>query len=87
MEEQQIRSKLYDLMQDRFNDLGLKPNEIDENTSLLGQGIYDSLAFVEFIGDIEETFDVEIDFDEMDASEFTSIKSLINLIRKAMEPS
>jgi acyl carrier protein len=47
---------------------------------LLNQGILDSMSFLEFIVDIESAFNIELDFSELDPSEFTSIDNIVKLI-------
>ncbi len=56
------------------------PENFDRGKSLLEQGIFDSLSFLEFMVDLESTFDVELDFSELDPSEFTSVENLAKLI-------
>jgi len=56
------------------------PENFDSGKSLLEQGIFDSLSFLEFMVDLESTFDVELDFSELDPSEFTSVENLAKLI-------
>ena len=84
MEEKQIREKLYGLMENRLQRNNKKRGDIDENKSLLEQGIYDSMAFIEFIADVEEAFEIEIDFENLDADDFTSINQMTNLIQKSL---
>ncbi len=80
MKPEEIKSKLFKLMQPRLQRLGIQESDIDEHESLLGQGVFDSMAFIEFITQMEEEFDIEMDFEEMDASDFTSVSQLINII-------
>ncbi len=82
MNDKEIKEKLFSLMTSRLSVLGLKAEDVDENTSLLTQGVYDSMAFIEFIAKIEEYFDIELDFEELDASDFTSVEQLTLIIRQ-----
>jgi acyl carrier protein len=68
------------LLQPKLEELGLSINDIDIKESLLNQGILDSMSFLEFMVEIESTFNTEFDFSELDPSEFTSIDNLIKLI-------
>lgn len=85
MKEQEIKDTLYRLMTNRLQRKSKKPRDIDENKSLLEQGIYDSMAFIEFIADVEEAFEIEIDFENLDADDFTSINQMTNLIQKSID--
>ncbi len=84
MEVQQIKNTLYRLMENRLQRKNKKPGDIDEEKSLLEQGIYDSMAFIEFIADVEEAFEIEIDFENLDAADFTSVNQMIKLIENSL---
>lgn len=85
MEEKQIREELYGLMENRLRRNNKRPGDIDESKSLLEQGIYDSMAFIELIADVEEAFAIEIDFENLDAADFTSINQMTYLIQKSRD--
>ena len=78
--ENTTKNKLIELLQPKLEELGLLESDIDTKDSLLNQGILDSMSFLEFTVDIESTFNIEIDFSELDPSEFTSIDNLVKLI-------
>ena len=80
MNKEKIKEKIYALMKNRLKRLGMNTSDVDEYSSLLGQGIYDSMAFIELISEIEKCFDIEIDFEEMDASDFLSVNQIVNII-------
>lgn len=82
MDKNNITATLFSLMSERLKKLGITSGDIDLNESLLGQGIFDSMGFIEYIAEIEETFDIEIDFEEMDAEDFTSIEQLTAIIEQ-----
>ncbi len=81
MKPEEIKIKLFELMHPRLQRLGIQETDIDENESLLAQGVFDSMAFIEFITRMEEEFDIEMDFEEMDASDFTSVSQLTDIIK------
>ena len=60
----------------------LKKAEITDNFDLLDGGLIDSLGILELITAIEDHFEIEIDFENLDAEEFTIIGSLCNYIEK-----
>ncbi|MED7787522.1 acyl carrier protein [Francisella sp. 19X1-34] len=74
------KTKIIDLLQPKLDGLGLSASDIDTKESLLYQGVLDSISFLEFIVDIESTFNVEFDFSDLDPAEFTSIDNLVELI-------
>jgi acyl carrier protein len=80
MEKDEIINNILELMSNRLKRLGITKENVDINSSLLEQGIYDSMAFIEFISLIEESMDVEFDFEEMDAADFTSVSQLADII-------
>lgn len=54
--------------------------KIDENASLLENGIVDSTGILELIMFIEETFQIEVQDDEVIPQNLDSIANLINFI-------
>lgn len=80
MEKIEIKETLYTILNPKLERLGVSPDNIDLEDSLMNQGVLDSMGFIEFISQIEEKLDVEFDFEEMDASDFTSINQLISII-------
>lgn len=82
IDEQNVKEKLYTLIIPRLKKLGIKSKDINESSSMLTQGVFDSMSFIEFIADVEDYFNIEIDFEELDASDFTSVNQLEELIIK-----
>ena len=68
------------LLQPKLIDFGLNKEDVLINESLLSQGILDSVSFLEFLAEIESLFQIEIDFSDLDPSEFTSIEKLIKIV-------
>ncbi len=68
----------------------LKPEDITENLDLETIGI-DSLALVEIIFTIEETFNITIPFNANDPNnrsfDISSVNSIINAVEKIIESS
>jgi acyl carrier protein len=78
--ENMTKNKIVELLRPKLEELGLSVNDLDVTESLLNQGILDSMSFLEFIVDIESAFNIELDFSELDPSEFTSIDNIVKLI-------
>lgn len=80
MNSSEATDKLFTVLSSRLDKLGIEADDIDQSTSLLEQGVLDSMGFIEFITNIEITFDIEFDFEDMDANDFTSIEQLVQLV-------
>lgn len=72
-------NQLIEILEPRLKELGLTRMDIGRKTSLLEQGILDSISFLEFMMKIESVFNIELDFSELDPSEFTSIDKILKL--------
>lgn len=81
--ENKTKNKIIELLQPKLDALGLAVDDVDAEESLLSQGVLDSMSFLEFMMELEEAFDKELDFSELDPSEFTSINNLAKLIDNA----
>lgn len=77
---QNISKRLIRLLENRLNLLGLDSTDVVHDVSLFDQGIVDSISFMELIVAIEDEFDLELDFSEMEPSEFDTIENLGNII-------
>ncbi len=78
--ESTFKQKLLSLIEPKADALGLKVTEIDLDDNLVELGIFDSVSFLEFISSLETECDIEIDFSELDPSEFSSIGGLLKNI-------
>jgi acyl carrier protein len=78
--ENMTKNKIVELLQPKLEELGMSVHDLDATESLLSQGILDSMSFLEFTVDIESAFNIELDFSELDPSEFTSIDNIVKLI-------
>ncbi|RPD91716.1 acyl carrier protein [Aureibaculum marinum] len=74
------KDSLLELLATRLELLEIKKEEVDTTKSLFEQGILDSLSFLEFAVEIEAKFDMELDFSELDPTEFNSIEKLSKII-------
>jgi len=55
-------------------------SEFDIDTNLIQEGVIDSIDFMNIISEIEEKFNVEIDFLEIDPQKITTINGLWEII-------
>jgi len=80
MKNKEIRNKILELLSDRLKMFGVKDGEIKGDFDLVKSGLMDSMAFVNFIGEMEKAFDIEIDFDTvLEDDDFTSVNKIIEL--------
>jgi acyl carrier protein len=56
--------------------------DLDINMSLLDEGILDSLTTIELITKLEEIFNINIDFDELNHQNFNTITNIVALVKK-----
>jgi acyl carrier protein len=54
--------------------------DLDRNASLITSGLLDSLEFISMLMEIENSFDLDIDFEDADPVQFTAMNGLISLL-------
>ncbi|QCX38811.1 acyl carrier protein [Aureibaculum algae] len=77
------RDSLLELLSTRLQLLEIEKGDVDTEQSLFEQGILDSLSFLEFAVEIEGKYDIELDFSELEPTEFNSIEKLSKIIENA----
>ena len=75
-----IKNFILEHLKSSFEDNGISIESIQKDFDLMKMGIIDSLGFIQLIGAIEEHFNIEIDFEELDADQLTVIETLCNYI-------
>tara|TARA_B110000444_G_C18726536_1_gene541173 strand:- start:208 stop:456 length:249 start_codon:yes stop_codon:yes gene_type:complete len=71
-----------------FNFIKRKSNKIkisDMNSNFIENEIIDSIGFLELILYLEENYKIEIDFGNLDPSQYTSITKLANFIHNIVK--
>lgn len=64
----------------------LRPElEFEKEDKLIDDGILDSFDLVSLIGEINDAFDVEVSFDDIEPENFNSVEAMLGLIRKLQE--
>ena len=81
MSENDIRKIIYKIFEQ--NDISLQ--NINEDTSLISNGIVDSMTFVNILLAIEEELDIEIDFENIDINSIVTIKNLCDIVSKMIQ--
>ena len=57
-------------------------NEINEEESLVGVGLIDSLAVMQIVGWLEDTYDIDFADSGFDPDELRSVKSILGVIAR-----
>ncbi len=60
-------------------------DEIPENEGLLSSGMLDSFGFVEFIGFIESTFEIEVGEEEFTTANFKDLRTIKKFIEEKLK--
>ncbi len=80
MTQEAIANKIKQLLIDVLS-LNSTVDELDNETLLLGNiPEFDSMAIVSVVTGIEETFNIQIEDDELDAEVFESVSSLVSFV-------
>jgi acyl carrier protein len=70
---EQVRLFLLERFEKTFSSLGINPQNVPDDFDLLTEGVIDSFGIVELISDIEDKFQLEIDFEDLDPENLTTI--------------
>jgi acyl carrier protein len=73
---QDVRLFVLGRLTDPLQAVGLTPDEVPDNFDLLNSGVIDSLGILEIVAALEERFDFEVDFEELDPENLTIIGPL-----------
>jgi acyl carrier protein len=60
----------------------LGTQEVSDELDLIQSGVVDSFGLLELIGDLEEHFDIEIDFEELDPERIAVVGPLARFIEQ-----
>lgn len=65
---------------------GLRPDvDFEGADSLIDDGILDSFDLVSLLGEINDVFDVEVSFDDIEPENFNSVDAMTALIQRLKE--
>ncbi len=80
MVKNDVRDKMLELLSNRLSMFGIQNSELRGDFDIVKSGLMDSMAFVNFIGEMEKAFDIEIDFESvLEDENFTTVKKIIEL--------
>ena len=77
IEHHGIRQKLTELFAKKLN---LEVSSVD--TDLVETGLLDSLALIELLAQLEETFGVSVSTDDLELENFRSITSIVGFVTR-----
>ena len=76
-----MREKVIEIIENVTNYKGL---ENKENVDLIEDDNLDSLAFIELVTELEETFDIEIQPTQIPSDTWRSIDNIVKMVEKKM---
>lgn len=59
--------------------------DYENEKSLIDDGLLDSVDVVTLVGELNEEFDIEITFDDMEAENFNSVEQMWAMIQRLQE--
>lgn len=72
-----MKEKLMDILKE------LKPEvNFEVETALIDDAILDSFDLVSLVGEMNDVFDIEISFDDIEPENFNSVAGMLELIEK-----
>ena len=84
MDKQEVKEYILEAIREKLMLFNVKATEVNDGFDLVKSGLLDSMAFVDLVADIEEEFNIEIDFEKIaDESAFTSMGGLVKIILNA----
>ena len=56
--------------------------DFENETKLIDDGLLDSFDIISIVGELNEHFDIEINVEDLEPNNFTSVKAMMNLITR-----
>ena len=75
--DKQIRGFVLAELQPKLEALDISIDTIGGNFDLVGSGVLDSISFIELVGAVEQEFQFEMDFEDLDPEDFTIFDGFI----------
>ncbi len=75
-----VRDFLFGFFEDQLLLRGYSETDLSDDFDLLTRGVIDSLGFLEMTLALQEQFDVELDFDEVDPEQLSIVGPLCQYI-------
>lgn len=71
--------KIREIVQETVDGSGLDI-EVDDDMSLIEGGLLDSMSIVKLVQELQQTFDIDIDFSDITITNFDSVKLLTEYV-------
>jgi acyl carrier protein len=82
MSQTSLHRKVKELIIERLQLEGMRPEDIEDGAPLFGDGLgLDSIDALELVIGIEKAFEVRIQDEEMGAKAFASVNALVDFLR------
>ena len=81
----QIKQFITSHLSNSFKENNILEKEIADDFDLMKRGIIDSLGLIQLISAIEEQFNIEVDFEDLDTEYITVIGSVSKYIEERAE--
>lgn len=75
-----VETYIYDILQDRLELFGVTRADFTNSFQLL-PGVIDSIGFIELVAQVEQKFQVEMDFECSDPEKYTTLAGFIQCIK------
>jgi len=82
--EGDIRGFILAALGPKLEQVEMSPDAVGDDFNLFTSGLLDSMGFINLLGAVEKEFSVEVDFEELDPEEFSTIRGFIESIKKSM---
>ncbi|MCF2909712.1 phosphopantetheine-binding protein [Pseudoalteromonas sp. DL2-H2.2] len=76
--EKSIEQTIFDKLSSKHDETVLLG--LDRNVSLITSGLLDSLEFISMLMEIESNLNIDIDFEDADPVQFTTVNGLVKLL-------
>ena len=73
----EVREFILDRLQKEYS---FKEGTDIEKINYVEEGYMDSLGLIQFIGELEDEFDIEVENDELDLENFKSVHAIVSFI-------
>lgn len=70
---EEVRAFILERISDQLDAIGMGVEEVPDDFDLLFEGAIDSLGLLQLVADIEERFDMELDFERLDMGDLAVI--------------
>lgn len=77
-----IEKRISEVLAETLDDAGRSPIQVDVKDDLLEGGILDSVGYLDFIGALEDRFDLLIDISDLDEALMVSVAGLAKEIAR-----